>query len=161
MKKNKKTLIGLSILTVTIVVVGGPFFFNKLKFTAYSHETKNIARSIEGIKRISENNYCQRNDLKYSSGSLGCSVEQYVTANKKSENLSRIETALKAAGWVKRGSNFSLWSQVDNSYKSATLYKNDGADCYIRIQEEQLNEQYFTIGCYASAKAEWFPVRDN
>lgn len=161
MKKNKILFLAIAIVITVVMLVSYILVRDKNRFTAISNDIQSIASSFSGIEKEYSNSYCQRNNLKYSRGSLGCVVETSITVKELGGNISHSNSSLSKVGWVAKGSNLDSWTSVDDSYISSNLYQKEKADCYVRVQEDrQDNKNIITIGCYSDALMEWFPVRE-
>ena len=161
-KKTKLLILAVALPVLLIVLVVGIGRYNdRQKFTVATKEIAQIAEQLKGNgSSEKKQEYCMRNDLKYSKGNLSCITELILTNNKK-VNALEVDVAVNKVGWTSQGSNLESWKDADDKYILANTYTDNKVDCYVRAYEKQSVRYLITIGCSGPAKAEWFPVREN
>lgn len=162
MNKNKKS-IWIVIALVIIVIVGAVLvsnFQDRQKFIEASRNVYNLADQISTTSPKTVQQYCLRNNIKYEKGTLSCMTEINFIVNPSSSTLPIMDEKVLKFGWVSRGSNLSSWKNADESYIYAKIYNGTEMDCYTRVKDQ--NKKYeVTIGCYASARRAWYPVKNE
>lgn len=171
MKKNKKAITLKSPITIvvllTLVYVVGyltyHYFNDWLQFVDASKNIKSITLDSEFSRlNIKDDNYCMRNNMKFSKGTIGCTVSKNISYDKtikptqKLYDLNRSE--LKNKGWIERGENTE--SLKDYGYILARLYSYKKFDCFERYKDEGA-ELKVEIGCFKTATREWFFIKTD
>lgn len=163
MKKNKKAWIVLVLVLAVILLaglVGVGYYQDRQKFIEATNNVKAIVNLLSVSSAQSKQQYCQRNNIKYEKGSLLCTTETSLILGLNLYDDQSLIKLAKSAGWQYKGSNLDLWQSADKTYKYAQLYKHKDTDCYIRAKSQDKKE-VLSVGCYASAKAEWYPIRNS
>ena len=163
MNNNKKMLniTLLSILSIILalgMIYGASLIKEKQSFMNALQQSETIIVSMTDKEGIESRQYCQRNNMKYSKGSLSC----FVTSTKliSGSSQGQVEKVAQKNGWVFTGNNDIALNDSENTYTIANLYENGRLKCFIRQKKINDQQSVLEVGCSGSAKAEWFPVRD-
>ena len=165
MKKNKKLYIIGAVLIITAVGLAALYFLSdRQKFTSMRIDINNVKFDTSAdTESIKSDNYCNRNNMKYSKGSLACHVGDTITYATNTKEIKKVTAQntrkLISIGWQSNGSNLQLLK--DSGYIMGELYTKGEFDCYQRYKPADGGRLVLEVGCSGPAKAEWFPVKTN
>jgi len=162
--KNKKKYIfsALSLVIILIAYQIYSFAINWYTFKAFENKINSFINTSDILDKnnVSFDKYCQYGHYKYKKSTPGCIIEASALTKSKPVNESEINKAAAKIGWRLMGSNLDPWKKPQDNYFSSA-YQSDKNNCYISLEAENNKKDRLTIGCFADAKREWFPVREN